>query len=339
MLIALAVMGLAGDPASEQFEGWTPQKSELSAGEVRVVGPNSIEPQKEGEETISYYVLDDPPQITFLTGGPATLMLKVRGNKEKLVTIRLDLDATYMQERSVRIAPERASEFLLRIPDGTHMVAISASSKIMLAPAQAGQTAHKVEDFVVWDEHASADSSFWRYKPNLSNFEHKEKEPPRRWSFWVNAGVGPSVDMDSSTSGLGIGGSVNLKIDYYLLQVRSTYSMELSVAGPEPQESIWEVSPMFGFVLKGRVGWISAGAGVGIVGGINRGKLIEHGQEPSDPDIYEETSFLTVGIPVDVQFFLKPPSFNMFGLGLNFFANVGPETSLVGLMLSIMAGI
>ena len=130
----------------------------------------------------------------------------------------------------------------------------------------------------------------------------------------MNAGLGPSVDMGSSTSGLGIGGSVNLKIDNYLLLIRSTYSMELSIVGPEPKESLWEVSPMFGFVLKGRVGWISAGAGVGIVGGINRGKLIEHGQDPSDPDTYEESSFLTVGIPVDIQLFLKPPSFNIFGL-------------------------
>ena len=48
VLIALAVMGLAGDPDSEQFEGWTPQKSELSAGEVRVVDLDALDASRLG---------------------------------------------------------------------------------------------------------------------------------------------------------------------------------------------------------------------------------------------------------------------------------------------------
>jgi hypothetical protein len=49
--------------------------------------------------------------------------------------------------------------------------------------------------------------------------------------------------------------------------------------------------------------------------------------------------FLTVGFPLDVQLFLKPPSFSCFGLGLDLYANLSPEYSVFGLLLSIMAGI
>jgi hypothetical protein len=333
-LIALCLLGLSSDPASDQFEGWTPPRPDISEGEVRIVGSCPTEPFR----TQEYYVLDEPPQITFITRGPATVMLRIVGREEHLVNISLDLDAATMVEEAIQVSANRPTEVFLKVPEGKHMIGLSASSRILLFPHGASRVPRQSDRIIEWRSRAKGDSSFWQYQPDLSKFEHKEEGPPRRWSFWVNAGVGPSVNMDSSTSGLGFGGSANLKYDHYLMQIRSTYNMELTVAGPEPQESLWELSPMFGFVFKGRVGWISGAAGVGLVGGIRRGKLIEQGQESSDPDKYEKQEFLNIGFPVDVQFFLKPPSFLMFGLGLNIYANLGPDNSIVGIMVSIMAG-
>jgi hypothetical protein len=134
---------------------------------------------------------------------------------------------------------------------------------------------------------------------------------------------------------LGIGGSANFRIDQYLIMIRSTYNMEMSVLGPEPSEAHWEVGPLFGFILKGRVGWISGAAGIGIVGGLKRGKLLEHG----DIDKYQEVDFVNVGFPLDAQLFLKPPAFKRFGLGLNIYANLSPDYSIFGAMLAVMVGI
>lgn len=330
ILITLALLGLAGDPALGGFEGWTPPEPGISAGEVRIVGSR---PVISGE----YYVLEDPPQLTFITHGPATIFLKIAGDEERLVNVSLDLDAMAIEEETVLASVKRPAEMFLQVPEGKHMVAVSASSRILLLIRGADRAPGRSEKVIVWGNREKADSPFWKYKPDLSRFEFKEKKPPSRWSFWVSAGIGPSLNMEESTSGLGLGGSVNLKFDYYLVQIRSTYNMEMSILGPEPQESLWEVSPMFGFVYKGRVGWISASAGVGLVGGVRRGALIEHGED-STPDRYEEQEILNIGFPLDVQLFLKPPSFLMFGLGLNFYANLGPDNSVVGLMISIMAG-
>jgi len=332
LLIALVVLGLSGDPAGDEFEGWTPQKTELETGEVRVIGTYSTR--------LEYYVLEEPPQMTFLTRGPAGVMLKILGHEAGRVEIGLDLDAAVLTEEVIQVSPSRPTELFLSVPEGRHMIAFSASSRVLLGVQAAGRAPTKSDRIIAWgsrEKGEATDSSFWRYKPDLSRFKFKEEGPPSRWSFWVNAGVGPSVNMESSSSGLGLGGSVNLKFDHYLMQIRSTYNMELTVMGPEPQESLWEVSPMFGFVLKGRVGWISGAAGVGLVGGVGRGRLIEQGQD-SEPDVYKKQEILDIGFPIDVQLFLKPPSFLMFGLGLNIYANLGPGNSIVGLMLSIMAG-
>jgi len=324
------LLGVSGDPALGEFEGWTPPEPDISAGEVRVIGSPPVRARE-------YYVLEEPPQLTFITSGPATVMLKIAGDEERLVNITLDLDATVIEEETVLASVKRPAELFLQVPDGKHMVAVSASSRIMLSLQGATRAPARSDRVIFWGRREKADSPFWKYQPDLSKFEFKEEGPPKRWSFWVNAGIGPSVNMEASTSGLGIGGSVNLRIDHYLVQIRSTYNMEMTILGPEPQESLWEVSPMFGFVLKGRVGWISACAGAGLVGGVRRGALIQKGED-SAPDRYEEQEILNIGFPLDVQLFLKPPSFLMFGLGLNIYANLGPDNSVVGLMISIMAG-
>jgi hypothetical protein len=343
VLVALAVLGIAGEPALEQFEWWTPPEPGLAAGEVRVIGSYPTRLLRGSGGIQEYYVLDEPPQMAFAAWGPATVMLRVIGAEERLVNIGLDLDADLMAEETILVSSKRPAELFLSVPEGRHLVAVSASSGIMIFPQSVDRALRPDDRVVGWGgrekggEPVKAGSSFWKYKPDLSKFEFKEEGPPRRWSFWVNAGLGPSVNVGSSSSGLGFGGSANFRIDHYLVQIRSTYNMEMSFMGPQPQESLWEVSPMFGFVLKGKVGWISAGAGVGLVGGTKRGRLIEHGGE-SSPDKYAEDDYLNVGFPLDVQFFLKPPSFLMFGLGLNVYANLGPDNSVVGLMLSIMAG-
>jgi hypothetical protein len=332
-LIALLVLGLSGDPAMDGFEGWTPPETELAVGEVRVIGTYSTR--------LEYYILEEPPQMTLRARGPAQVILKILGHESGRVKIGLDLDAAMMEEEVVQVFESLPTELFLSVPEGRHMIAFSASSRVLLGVQTAGRAPTRSDRVIAWGDRekgGTTDSSFWRYKPDLSNFEFKESGPPSRWSFWVNAGVGPSVNMESSSSGVGFGGSANLKFDHYLMQVRSTYNMELTVMGPEPQESLWEVSPMFGFVLKGRVGWISGTAGVGLVGGVGRGKLIKHGDDPSEPDVYEKKEFLDIGFPIDAQLFLKPPSFLMFGLGLNIYANLGPSNSIVGIMLSIMAG-
>ena len=339
VLIALAVLGITGDPALGGFEGWTPPEPDLPAGEVRIIGSYPARLFKEAGGTREYYDLQNPPQITLAARGPATVALKVIGHEPGVVTISLDLNASRITQVAVRVSPQRPAELFFQVPEGQHLVAVSISSRILLSPRTTDRPPPP-DRLISWGtrEKGDAGSSFWKYQPDLTGFEHQEDAPPRRWSFWVNAGLGPSVNMDSSTSGLALGGSANFRIDHYLVQLRSTYNMEMSVLGPEPHESFWEVSPMFGFVLKGKVGWISAAAGVGLAGGVNRGKLLEQG-EGAAPDKYAENDFINVGFPIDVQLFLKPPSFSIFGLGLNIYANLGPDNSIVGLMVSIMAGI
>jgi hypothetical protein len=334
----IAALLLAGEGELGSFEDWPGDRQGRSSSAVRVVGTYETRLVQEGTGQASFYVLDDPPQLFFGADGPAIVVLKIRGSSEGEVILRIDLDARERREEKLRVVLEESRELFLRVPAGMHLFCVVASEKVLILPAKAERdppAAGAVVDWQTSGGERAEGSAFWRYRPDLSKVEWKEDEPPRRWDLWMNAGVGPVALLNSSTAGLVLGGSVDFRIDHYLLMIRCTYAMEMSVLGPEPSESHWEVSPLFGFVLKGRAGWISGAAGVGIVGGVKRGKLLEHG----DIDKYASVDFLNVGFPLDVQLFLKPPAFLNFGLGLNLYANLSPDYSVFGLMLSIMIGV
>lgn len=336
--ILIAVLVCAGQGEAGPFEGWPGDRRSQSSQAVRAVGDYPTRLLREGYGEARFYDLGDPPQLHLAVEGPALVVLKIRGSGGGEVDLQIDMDAGKRRRRRLPVVSEYSRELFLWVPAGMHLFSLVASRRVLIRPEKADRDAPAAEAVVGWDGsdgEPAAGSDFWEYQPDLSGIEWKEEQPPRRWDLWVNAGVGPVAQLSSSTAGLGLGGSVNLRIDHYLVMVRSTYNLEMSVLGPEPSETHWEAGPLFGFVLKGRVGWISGAAGVGIVGGLRRGKLLQHG----DIDRYQGVDFLNIGFPLDIQMFLKPPSFSRFGLGLNLYANLSPAYSVFGLMLSIMIGV
>ncbi len=334
----IAALFCCGQVEEEAFEGWPGYGQSPPPETVRAVGTYPTRLLKEGDREVSFYVLVDPPQLHFAARGPLLVVLKIRGCGDGEVSLQIDLDASKRRRRELPAVAERSREVFLRVPAGMHLFSLVASRRVLVRLEPAVREPEAAGAVVDWDQpdgEPAADSTFWKYQPDLSKIEWKEERPPRRWDLWLNAGAGAVVQLDSSTAGIGMGGSVNFRIDHYLVMIRSTYNLEMSVLGPEPSETHWEVGPLFGLVLRGRVGWISGAAGVGVVGGLKRGKLLEHG----DVDKYAGVDFLAVGFPLDVQLFLRPPSFSCFGLGLDLYANLSPEYSVFGLMLSVMVGL
>lgn len=146
--------------------------------------------------------------------------------------------------------------------------------------------------------------------------------------YWFNAGLGTSS----------FGGSLGISASYQtgrsLASVRFIYNEEFNILGPSPSESVWDFGALYGINAKGSLVFASVSGGVSFVTGVRRGKYL--GSSGWFSSNYESEPFVTVGIPVEGQLFWTP--LNFLGIGFYGFANLNPEKSFVGALLSIQLG-
>jgi len=146
--------------------------------------------------------------------------------------------------------------------------------------------------------------------------------------FWVNGGLG------ASSFGVSPGVSVSYQSRKSLVSVRYVYNEEFQILGPSPSETVWDVGVLYGRSAKVSYGLASISGGIGVVGGVRRGKYL--GSSGWFSSNYEKLTFLTVGIPVESQLFWTPLSF--FGIGIYGFANLNTEKSFIGGLFCIQIG-
>lgn len=139
---------------------------------------------------------------------------------------------------------------------------------------------------------------------------------PSHQLWWANLGVGVG------NGGFLFAGSLNKPVNRsLLLTLRGTQNAEFCIFCSYTEE-LWDVSLIAGYYKKGKTGFSSIGTGLGINGRSVNGT--------GGPD-----NFVTVGIPVESQFFLTSRS---AGIGIVALANLNLKRSFYGAVLSVQFG-
>lgn len=145
-------------------------------------------------------------------------------------------------------------------------------------------------------------------------------------TFWANLGMGIGT-VDDGTTFLG-NLSYQTRNHVYTLRALSTGTAIL-----DKGKTMNDVGLLYNRVFKSS--WIhcSAGAGLAVVCGTIDSTGFTLGGTDSDKD---EKLGPTIGLPLDVQLFLRPLPF--LGLGLYGFADINPEESFLGFALCLQLG-
>lgn len=149
--------------------------------------------------------------------------------------------------------------------------------------------------------------------------------------MWVGAGPGT---MDSpNASLLGMNTSINYLKSDHIFKLRGIYTEEMVLYGPKPNDEIWELGLLYGRRTAGGKTGVSILAGISYTGGTYKGDRLD--TDPFSED-YEELTFETVGLPIELQFDVNLLKF--VGFSIMFFTDINPHTIYTGVNFSILIG-
>jgi hypothetical protein len=153
---------------------------------------------------------------------------------------------------------------------------------------------------------------------------------PREFTYWLSAGVG------GSSYGFSGGLSISAQSGRSMLSIRYISSSRYGegwLGGYTSSENVWDISPLYGFIAKGKWGYASVSGGIGLVGGTKHGQYLG---SANWINTYEKVPLTTIGIPLEAQLFFTP--FSAFGIGVNGFANLNPKRSYSGILICLQWG-
>jgi hypothetical protein len=136
---------------------------------------------------------------------------------------------------------------------------------------------------------------------------YNAKEP----KYWLNAGGGGSSFGLSGGLGLSYQRGKNL---FSFRFISSSKGGESYLGGYTTSEKIGDIGPLYGLIIKGKLGYTSISGGVSLVTGVKRGEFLGI---VNWVNTYEKIPIHTIGLPLEAQFFFTPASF--FGIGTNVF--------------------
>ena len=157
--------------------------------------------------------------------------------------------------------------------------------------------------------------------------------------YWLKLGLGSGIR--NHMSGLSIGGNIAYQFGTNLLSIRSVFTGETQFRNffffNEPFESFWDIGTLYGKNIKTKYLFTSIAIGIGVIGGMRRGRYLYtvYGW-PGETHYYEKLPFFTIGIPIEAQISWIPTSF--CGMGITAFANLNRRNSFVGILLSKLFG-
>ena len=109
------------------------------------------------------------------------------------------------------------------------------------------------------------------------------------------------------------------------------------LGGKDPLESVRDLGVLYGKRWsEPGLGFMSVSGGLALVHGVRRGEFVRSSGSWFGTSHYEEESFVTVGLPVDVQFALAP--IQGIGLAVDLFGNLNPERSYGAATISLIIG-
>jgi len=154
-----------------------------------------------------------------------------------------------------------------------------------------------------------------------------------RYVVDVGGGVA-NLRFSQERGSIALGVSVCRTNGSSLITIRYIYNREIVLFSPSPPETAWEIGALYGGMVASSLGFASLSAGVSLVGGVRRGRvLFERGGAWSFESFtdYEEVTFHTVGFPLDARLVWTPTPY--FGVGLKGFANLNSEDPYLGVLL------
>ena len=172
------------------------------------------------------------------------------------------------------------------------------------APAQVTSNGHESRSlFVAEAAHAPATSN------------------GRESRFWIGSGLGFGVLPIVQGPYLAFTGNLNATFLFGRNLVSTRTAGSIDLVG----NSFYDVGLLYGRVLSQGAFFASVGAGVAYVEG-TRSEFFSDSEE----------LFATIGLPLEVQLFVRP--FRFIGVGIYGFANVNREQNFTGATLSLQIG-
>ena len=119
------------------------------------------------------------------------------------------------------------------------------------------------------------------------------------------------LNLGFGTSGIAIGASVSWQHadDLYTLRWMCNYSLARMFHAP--QETTWEIGLLYGRIHTGSAGFLSASAGIALVGGTRQGAVV---RSKAFDTLHKPERFLTVGMAGQLQAVWVPLG-RFFGIG------------------------
>lgn len=142
---------------------------------------------------------------------------------------------------------------------------------------------------------------------------------------WVSLGIGRSSAGDLMS--IGYVTALSPRAFFSLHFVHAEHSEIFKTPG----RRIWDLGALIGIGTIDEKYRILASAGMGLIGGVQRGKCIESGFLWSK---YESIRYSALGIPFEFQFLLKLSESG--GIGFNLHANINSKSSFCGGALTLV---
>jgi len=182
----------------------------------------------------------------------------------------------------------------------------------------------------------AADAAADTLRPVISHLI--EPAAPRRsyqpQRVWTSTGAG------LTTRGLGAALLVGFRLSPQTFVAPYVSTEQEFVLFTSPLESTNDVGVVYGVVEDSRFVRASVGAGLAAVIGVRRGDPLPNQPGPCGflfcQVAYEHETFVTVGIPINAQFYVKPH--RSFGFGVQVFGNVNPRASFGGFGVGMTFG-
>ncbi|HBS87790.1 MAG: hypothetical protein A2W91_11255 [Bacteroidetes bacterium GWF2_38_335] len=156
--------------------------------------------------------------------------------------------------------------------------------------------------------------------------------------YWLNFGAGNYCSV-YSTGGIEWNADVNIVLDSTLYKIKYFQTLKFDLFGPLPHERTYNVEFMAGKGFSGKFAQVYFCAGLGIVYGIIRGKLLYVDPFPGffeDPKHYERKTFVSPSIPVEIDITLKPVM--VLGITGTLYGNLNFKRPMCGVGLKIGIG-
>ena len=125
---------------------------ELPTGKVKLVGEYETQREREADREKTYFVLEPGQVMRLRAGGPTSFVILARSKKRARVEFDLKLDADKAGKVGLVVLRKPSRGFLVNVPEGTHLIQISASKSVVVRPKKVKRKPRRGEKVVAWQE-------------------------------------------------------------------------------------------------------------------------------------------------------------------------------------------